>query len=146
MDTISVSERVFREQITLLYTASPVRPLLHLIPGFIIYWLVVDYTGDQPARIWLSILLCINVIRFLHICISKRKITSATDYRMLSWQFATGCGLVGFNYGIGLAWFMPLLPELIQLAIMTVAITVIPGAMVPKKHRRLLPYPVAWVP
>ncbi|HKK15618.1 MAG TPA: diguanylate cyclase [Gammaproteobacteria bacterium] len=130
MNTASVSNRVFQEQITLLYTTSPVRPLLHLIPGIIIYWMVVDFTGEQPARIWLAILAGINVIRFLHICVSRNKIESTSDFRKLSWQFATGCGLVGFTYGTGLAWFMPLLPEILQLATLTVAITVIPGAMV----------------
>lgn len=130
MNTISLSERVFREQVSLLYTASPVRPLLHLIPGIVIYWTVVDYTGYQPARIWLATLIGINVIRFLHISIVRKRISSTSDFGKLSWQFATGCGLVGFTYGTGLAWFVPLLPEIIQLAALAIAITVIPGAMV----------------
>lgn len=130
MNTPSLSERVFHEQISLLYTTSPVRPILHLLPGIIIYWMAADFTGYRIAITWLAILIGINVIRFIHIRAVRNTLASAGDFRKLSRQFATGCGLTGFAYGIGLAWFMPFLPEIRQLAILAVASTIIPGAMV----------------
>lgn len=130
MNTPSLSERVFHEQISLLYTTSPVRPLLHLLPGIVIYWMVADLTGHRIAITWLAILTGVNLARFIHIRAIRKKLASIRDFRKISWQFATGCGLTGFAYGIGLAWFMPYLPEIRQLAILAVAITVIPGAMV----------------
>ena len=126
-----ITDKVYREQIALLYIKPPGRALLHFFPAIIIYLLVMEYTGVKPvALIWLGLLMLFNGLRFIDISIIQEKIQVVTDFRMLEKRFALGCALVGMTYGAGLYLLLPQLPQLNQVAILAVVISVIPGAMV----------------
>jgi len=129
-NTTSITDKVFIEQVILLYIKPPGRALVHFIPALMIYWLVRDYTSQIMALTWLGTLTVINALRFLDISITRTKLHTITDYRTLEKKFALGCAMLGTAYGVGLFLFLPLLPHLNQITILGVVITVIPVAMV----------------
>ena len=126
----SITDKVFIEQVTLLYINPPGRTLVHFLPALMIYWLVRDYTNEIIALTWLGALLVITALRFVDISIIRKKLHTITDYRSLGKKFALGCALLGTAYGVGLFLFLPLLPHLNQITIIGVVITVIPVALV----------------
>ena len=128
--TTSISDKVFIEQVTLLYIKPPSRTLVHFVPAFIIYWLVRDDISATMALTWLGVLTLISALRFLDISMTQAKLHAITDYKALEKRFALGCALIGAAYGLGLFLFLPHLPHLNQIAILSVVITVIPVALV----------------
>lgn len=127
---VSIPDKVFIEQVTLLYISPPGRTLVHFLPALLIYWLVKDYARDIVALIWLGALLAITALRFVDISFSRKKLHTITDYTSLRNQFALGCALLGTAYGVGLFLFLPHLPHLHQITIIGVVITVVPVALV----------------
>ena len=129
-NTVSITDKVFIEQVILLYIKPPGRALIQIIPGFIIFWLVRDYTNELMTMIWLGALIVISGLRFLDISLTRSKLHTITDYRAVEKKFALGSALIGTAYGTGLFLFLPQLPHLNQIAILSVIITVIPVALV----------------
>lgn len=127
---VSIPDKVFIEQVTLLYISPPGRTLVHFLPALLIYWLVKDYARDIVALIWLGALLAITALRFVDISFSRKKLHTITEYTSLRNQFALGCALLGTAYGVGLFLFLPHLPHLHQITIIGVVITVVPVALV----------------
>ncbi|MGH8119184.1 MAG: hypothetical protein ACRESK_01065, partial [Gammaproteobacteria bacterium] len=126
----SIPSKVFIEQVTLLYIKPPGRALVHIVPAFLIYWLARNYTDELLVTVWLVALLLINFLRFLDISITRTKIYKVTDYDALENRFALGCALIGAGYGVGIFLFLPLLPQLNQIAILCMVIAVIPVALI----------------
>ncbi|MCB1864917.1 MAG: GGDEF domain-containing protein [Chromatiales bacterium] len=125
-----LSSRVRIAQTELLYFSSPLRPVLHAIPGGILFWLTFETVGVTASGLWFAALMLINIGRYVHIQVVRRTPREALDWNRLSRLFVVGSALVGIAYGAGLVWFMPQLSEFLQLAVVSVAVTVIPGAMV----------------
>ena len=127
---ISISNKIYIEQVTLLYINPTGRSLVHFLPALIIYWLVRVYTNEKIALTWLGALLVITALRYVDIYITRRKLHTSTDYRSLEKKFALGCALLGTAYGVGLFLFLPHLPQFNQIAILSMVIAVIPVALV----------------
>ena len=129
-NTASITDKVFIEQITLLYINPPGRTLVHFLPALMIYWLVKDYTGEIMVLTWLGMVMIITAFRFVDINLTRKRLPTITDYKALEKRFALGCALLGTAYGVGLFLFLPLLPHLNQITVLGVVITVIPVALV----------------
>jgi diguanylate cyclase (GGDEF)-like protein len=129
-NSTSITDKVFIEQVILLYIKPPGRALVHLIPALMIYWLVRGYAPPIIAVTWLITLTVINILRYLDISSTRTKLHTITDYRVLETKFALGCGALGTAYGLGLFLFLPLLPHLNQITVLGVIVTVIPVALV----------------
>ena len=128
--TASITDKIFIEQVTLLYINPPGRTLVHFLPALMIYLLVRDYTSEVMELTWLGVLTVITAFRFVDIRITREKLLTITDYKALEKRFALGCALLGTAYGVGLFLFLPQLPHLNQIAILSVVITMIPVALV----------------
>lgn len=129
-NTPSITDKVFIEQVILLYIKPPARTLIQVIPAFIIYWLVKDFTNELMTTAWLGVIIIISGLRFLDISFTRTKLHTITDYRAVEKKFALGSAMIGTAYGTGLFLFLPHLPHLNQIAILSVIITVIPVALV----------------
>lgn len=129
-NTISITDKVFIEQVVLLYVKPPVRTLVHFIPAIIIYWLVREYIHQTMGLIWLALMTVITVLRYIDISLTRSKLHTIIDYKVLEKRFATGCIMIGTSYGVGLFLFLPQLPQLNQIAVLSMIVAIIPVALV----------------
>jgi diguanylate cyclase (GGDEF)-like protein len=125
-----VDQRVYAEQVSLLYTKSVTRPLLHIISLIIVVSLIHNHVDAVHVYVWASSLFGLNVYRIFDIHKTQKIINETTDFRVIQKRFAIGAGVLGAIYGIGIVSFLNYLPILTQVYLLMLISVIMPSGFV----------------
>lgn len=125
-----IEQRIYNEQVSLLYKGSVYRPALHLISAAVFLLIVHKYVNPFYAYTWVLILLGVNGYRVVDIYKTKKNIHKPLDFKILHKRYAICAGLLGIIYGGGFVFFFNDLPELSQAYLMTLIVMLIPAGLV----------------
>ncbi len=125
-----IDQRVYAEQVSLLYTKSVARPLLHLISIIIVVSLIHNHVDAMHVYIWTSSMFALNVYRIIDINKTQKIINETTDFRVIQKRFAICAGVLGAIYGIGIVDFLYYLPILKQVYLLMLISVIMPSGFV----------------
>ena len=124
-----IEESVYKERISLLYQGSIVRPVLHLIPLVLIYFLVHPYVELTYVYIWSALLFCLNAYRFYDIYTTQKNIKEIVNHRKYHIRYAVCTGLLGLIYSIGIVTFFDSVPTINQVYFLCLIVVITPAGM-----------------
>ncbi len=125
-----IDQRVYAEQVSLLYTSSVTRPLLHIISLIIVISLIHDQVDVMYVYVWVFSLFGLNVYRIIDINKTQKLIDEITDFRVIHKRFALCAGALGAIYGIGIVGFLNYLPILTQVYLFMLISVLLPSGLV----------------
>jgi hypothetical protein len=125
-----IDQQVYAEQVSLLYTKSVTRPLLHVISLIIVISLIHNHVDTMHIYVWGLSLFGLNVYRIVDINKTQKIINEITDFRVLQKRFAICAGLLGAIYGIGIVDFLSYLPMLKQVYLLMLISVIMPSGFV----------------
>jgi diguanylate cyclase (GGDEF)-like protein len=125
-----ISERIYAEQVSLLYTGSVFRPTLHIISLILFILIIIKHVNPAYAYTWAFLLIGLNVYRFIDIYKTQKIINEIKDYKVIHKRYACCAGLLGAIYGLGLVFFFSELPMLNQVYLMTLVAVLTPAGFV----------------
>ena len=128
--TTKIDQRVYAEQVSLLYTKSVTRPLLHVISLIIVIPLIHGHVDAMHVYIWASSMFALNVYRIVDINKTQKIINETTDFRAIQKRFAICAGVLGAIYGIGIVSFFYYLPILKQVYLLMLISVIMPSGFV----------------
>lgn len=129
--TPELSEHIYAEQISLLYTMGSVfRPALHLISLVIFLLIIINHVNPFYAYTWAILLFGLNVYRFIDIYNKQKIINEIKDFKVIHKHYALCAGLLGAIYGLGFVFFFSQLPMLNQVYLMTLIALMAPAGLV----------------
>jgi len=126
----TLADKVFNELVSQLYELSAYRTFLNLIPGVIFFLIIKDHVEGYFPFIWLICLIILNIARFVDIKLIQAKKNTIDDFNKVRYRFATGAALLGIIYGGGTILCFEQLPNLHQLALISLIITLPPSGLV----------------
>ena len=124
-----IEESVYKERISLLYEGSIVRPVLHLIPLVVIYFLIQPYIESTYVYPWCALLFCLNAYRFFDIYTTQKKIKEIVNYRKYHIRYAVCTALLGLTYSLGIVTFFDSVPPINQIYFLCIVVVITPAGM-----------------
>ncbi|MEM7016741.1 MAG: hypothetical protein AAF512_05295, partial [Pseudomonadota bacterium] len=79
----SLSNRLYIDQVSLLYKGSKSRPALHIISLIIFVSIIIDYVNPYYAYTWALLLFGINVFRLYDVAKIRNNLSEVTDYNII---------------------------------------------------------------
>jgi len=128
--TPNMDERIYVEQVSLLYTGSIYRPALHIFSLTLFLLIINDHVNTFYAYTWALLLLGLNVYRFIDIYNTQKIINEINDFSVIHKRYALCAGLLGAVYGLGVVFFFDQLPILNQVYLMTLLAVIAPVGFV----------------
>lgn len=128
--TPNMDERIYVEQVSLLYTGSIYRPALHIFSLTLFLLIINDHVNTFYAYTWALLLLGLNVYRFIDIYNTQKIINELNDFSVIHKRYALCAGLLGAVYGLGVVFFFDQLPILNQVYLMTLLAVIAPVGFV----------------
>ena len=125
-----IGEKLYAEQIRLLYSKSAKRPTLHLISLSILVAVVINHVNIVYIFTWALLLIGINVYRFVDINTTQKVINDITDIEGIHKRFSYSAGMIGAIYGIGIVCFFNYLPILNQVYLLLLIAVMTPAGLV----------------
>jgi diguanylate cyclase (GGDEF)-like protein len=128
--THEIEQRVYNEQVSLLYKGSFYRPSLHILSAAVFLLIVHKHVNPFYAYTWVLMLLGLNFYRFLDVYKTQKIIHQPLDFKLIHKRYALCAGLLGLIYGAGFVFFFNELPALSQVYLMTLIVMLIPAGLV----------------
>lgn len=128
--SIIISEKIYAEQIRLLYSKSTKRPALHLISLSLLVAAVINHVNIVYIFTWAVLLIGINVYRLVDINATQKVINDITDVDCIHKRFAYCAGMLGAIYGLGIICFFNYLPILNQVYLLLLIAVMTPAGLV----------------
>ena len=125
-----LTDKVHIELITQLYELSAYRTFLNFIPGIVFFLVIKDQVEGYFPVTWLICLIIVSIARFIDIKTIQAKKNTIDNYKKARRHFAIGAGLLGIIYGGGTVICFEQLPNLYQLALISLIVTLPPSGMV----------------
>ncbi len=125
-----IEQRVYNEQVSLLYTGSVYRPALHVLSAAVVLLIIHKHVNPFYAYTWVFMLLGLNVYRLFDIYKIKKTLHQPINFKIIHKRYALCAGLLGLIYGLGFIFFFNQLPDLNQLYLMTLIVMLIPAGLV----------------
>lgn len=127
----SLEERLYAEQVSLLYEGPKFRPVLHIVSLIIILLIIIDHVNPYYAYTWALMLFGINIYRLFDIArIGKKLSLGEVNYERIHKHYACLAGMLGAIYGLGFVFFFNSIPMLSQVYILALFTTLVPAALV----------------
>ncbi len=125
-----IDQRIYAEQVSLLYTKSVTRPLLHIISLIIVVSLIHNHVDAVHVYVWATYLFGVSLYRIIDINKTQKIINETTDFRVIQKRFAICAGVLGTIYGIGIVSFLGYLPLLKQVYLLMLISVIMPSGFV----------------
>jgi diguanylate cyclase (GGDEF)-like protein len=125
-----IAEKIYAEQISLLYSKSVARPALHIVSLSVFVSVVINHVNPVSAYTWALLLIGLNVYRLIDIKTTQKTINDITDFSIIHKRFAFSAGMLGAVYGFGIAFFFNSLPILNQVYLLLLIAVMTPAGLV----------------
>jgi diguanylate cyclase (GGDEF)-like protein len=126
--TPELADRIYAEQVSLLYTGSIFRPALHFISLAVFLINILDHVNFYYAYTWALLLITINAYRFVDAYKTNKYLINITNFKGPHIRYAICTCLLGLNYGLGFVFFFDYLPLINHVYLMTtLSVLVIAG-------------------
>jgi diguanylate cyclase (GGDEF)-like protein len=125
-----LSERIYAEQISLLYAVPVTRPALHLVSLIVFVFIIINHVNPFYAYTWSILLIGLNVYRSIDIYKTKKILNEIKDFKVIHRRYALCSGLLGAIYGLGFVFFFRQLPLINQVYLMTLIAMMSPAGLV----------------
>lgn len=127
---LKLEERIYAEQISLLYSKSVSRPALHFITLVIFLSVIIKHVNPIYAYTWALLLIGINSYRIVDIYNTQKILNEITNFKTIHKRFAVCSGLLGAIYGLGVVFFFSYLPLLNQVYLLFTISVMTPAGLV----------------
>ncbi len=125
-----LENRIYIEQVSLLYKGSISRPALHIISLTVFILVIIDYVNYVYAFTWALLLIGLNVYRFIDTYKTQKNLNDINDFKILHIRYAVCAGLLGSIYGWGLVFFFNDLPLINQVYLLSLLALMTPAGLV----------------
>lgn len=126
-DSSELDERIYVEQISLLYGGSVYRPALNLISLTVFVLIIINHVNPFYAYTWALLLFGLNIYRFIDLYKTSKILNEIKDFNVIHKRYAYSAGLLGAVYGLGFVFFFNQLPMLNQVYLMTLISLMVPA-------------------
>lgn len=113
-----IDQRVYVEQVSLLYSKSLSRPLLHIISLLVVVSVISNHIDLVYVYLWGVSLIAINIYRTYIIFNTQKILAELTEFKAIHRRFAICAAILGSVYGFGFVCFYKYLPMLNQVYLM----------------------------
>jgi len=128
--SLGIAEHIHAEQISLLYSGSLSRPLLHVISLIMFLLIIIKHVNPIYAYTWAILVLGLNICRYLDLYKTQKILHKIKNYKVVHMRYALCSGLLGAVYGLGYVFFFSQLPIINHIYLILLITAMVPAGLV----------------